>query len=143
MIQGVQNYPDKSRWWQTETGGILIAPQPGAMDLKPGSATKPFYGIKPAIVNQDGKVIKGEGKGRLCITQSWPGQMRTVFGDHQRFIDTYFSQFDGKYFTGDGCKRDKDGKGLKGEAQGRLCISQSWPGQMRSVYGDHQTFKDT
>ena len=106
---GDSRCPIVDTWWQTETGGILIAPQPGAMDLKPGSATKPFYGIKPAIVNQDGKVIKGEGKGRLCITQSWPGQMRTVFGDHQRFIDTYFSQFDGKYFTGDGCKRDKDG----------------------------------
>ena len=108
-IVGDSRCPIVDTWWQTETGGILIAPQPGAIDLKPGSATKPFYGIKPAIVNQDGKVIKGEGKGRLCITQSWPGQMRTVFGDHQRFIDTYFSQFDGKYFTGDGCKRDKDG----------------------------------
>ena len=77
--------------------------------MKPGSATKPFYGIKPLIVNKDGKVLKGEAEGRLCIAQSWPGQMRTVYGDHQRFIDTYFSQFDGKYFTGDGCRRDKDG----------------------------------
>jgi acetyl-CoA synthetase len=96
-------------WWQTETGGILIAPQPGAIDLKPGSATKPFYGIKPTIVDEAGKVLQGACKGRLCISASWPGQMRTVYGDHQRFIDTYFSQFDGKYFTGDGCRRDKDG----------------------------------
>ena len=106
---GNSKCPIVDTWWQTETGGILIAPQTGAMPLKPGSATKPFYGIKPAIVDKDGKEIKGAGEGRLCISQSWPGQMRTVFGDHQRFIDTYFSQFDGKYFTGDGCKRDKDG----------------------------------
>ena len=92
-----------------KTGGILISPQPGAMDLKPGSATKPFYGIKPVIVNEKGETLKGACRGRLCIAQSWPGQMRTVFGDHQRFIDTYFSQFDGKYFTGDGCRRDEDG----------------------------------
>ena len=96
-------------WWQTETGGILISPQTGAIDLKPGSATKPFYGIKPVIVDQGGKVLKGEAQGRLCMAQSWPGQMRTVYGDHNRFIETYFSQFDGKYFTGDGCRRDKDG----------------------------------
>ena len=106
---GDSRCPIVDTWWQTETGGILIAPQPGAIDLKPGSATKPFYGIKPVIVDNDGKIIKGEGKGRLCMSQSWPGQMRTVYGDHQRFIDTYFSQFDGKYFTGDGCRRDKDG----------------------------------
>ena len=108
-IVGDSKCPIVDTWWQTETGGILIAPQPGAIDLKPGSATKPFYGIKPVIVDKDGKVIKGEGKGRLCMASSWPGQMRTVYGDHQRFIDTYFSQFDGKYFTGDGCRRDKDG----------------------------------
>ncbi len=108
-IVGDSRCPIVDTWWQTETGGILISPQPGAIDLKPGSATKPFYGIKPALVDQDGKIIKGEGKGRLCMTQSWPGQMRTVYGDHQRFIDTYFSQVDGKYFTGDGCRRDKDG----------------------------------
>ena len=101
--------PIVDTWWQTETGGVLIAPQPGAIDLKPGSATKPFYGIKPVIVDETGAVLKGAGKGRLCISASWPGQMRTVYGDHKRFIDTYFSQFDGKYFTGDGCKRDKDG----------------------------------
>ncbi len=106
---GDSRCPIVDTWWQTETGGILIAPQPGAIDLKPGSATKPFYGIKPVLVDKDGKVIKGDGKGRLCMAQSWPGQMRTVYGDHQRFIDTYFSQVDGKYFTGDGCRRDKDG----------------------------------
>ena len=101
--------PIVDTWWQTETGGILIAPQPGAIDLKPGSATKPFYGIKPVIVDEAGKVLKGACKGRLCMSASWPGQMRTVYGDHKRFVDTYFSQFDGKYFTGDGCRRDKDG----------------------------------
>ena len=106
---GDSRCPIVDTWWQTETGGILIAPQPGAIDLKPGSATKPFYGIKPVLVDKDGKIVKGEGKGRLCMASSWPGQMRTVYGDHQRFIDTYFSQFDGKYFSGDGCRRDKDG----------------------------------
>ncbi len=108
-IVGNSKCPIVDTWWQTETGGIMIAPQTGAIDLKPGSATKPFYGIKPAIVDKNGREIKGAGEGRLCIAQSWPGQMRTVYGDHQRFIDTYFSQFDGKYFTGDGCRRDKDG----------------------------------
>ena len=87
----------------------MIAPQTGAIPLKPGSATKPFYGVKPVLVDKNGKEIKGAGEGRLCIAQSWPGQMRTVYGDHQRFIDTYFSQFNGKYFTGDGCRRDADG----------------------------------
>ena len=106
---GDSRCPIVDTWWQTETGGILISPQPGAVDLKPGSVTKPFYGIKPVLVDKDGKTVKGEGKGRLCMAQSWPGQMRTVYGDHQRFIDTYFSQVDGKYFTGDGCRRDKDG----------------------------------
>jgi len=106
---GDSKCPIVDTWWQTETGGILISPQTGAMDLKPGSATKPFYGIKPVIVDEKGATLKGPCKGRLCMTLSWPGQMRTVFGDHQRFIDTYFSQYDGKYFTGDGCKRDKDG----------------------------------
>jgi len=106
---GNSKCPIVDTWWQTETGGILISPQVGAIDLKPGSATKPFYGIKPVIVDKNGKVLKGECEGNLCIAQSWPGQMRTVYGDHQRFIDTYFSQFDGKYFTGDGCRRDKDG----------------------------------
>ena len=106
---GDSRCPIVDTWWQTETGGILISPQTGAIDLKPGSATKPFYGIKPVIVDKNGKVLKGEAQGRLCIAQSWPGQMRTVYGDHNRFIETYFSQFDGKYFTGDGCRRDKDG----------------------------------
>ncbi len=106
---GEKKCPIVDTWWQTETGGILISPQPGAINLKPGSATKPFYGIKPAIVDESGKILKGACKGRLCMTQSWPGQMRTVYGDHKRFIETYFSQFDGKYFTGDGCRRDKDG----------------------------------
>ena len=108
-IVGDSKCPIVDTWWQTETGGILIAPQPGAIDLKPGSATKPFYGIKPAIVDEKGKILKGACKGRLCMTSSWPGQMRSVYGDHKRFIETYFSQFDGKYFTGDGCRRDKDG----------------------------------
>tara|TARA_Y100000590_G_scaffold446726_1_gene580843 strand:+ start:3608 stop:5659 length:2052 start_codon:yes stop_codon:yes gene_type:complete len=108
-VIGDSRCPIVDTWWQTETGGILISPQPGAIDLKPGSATKPFYGIKPVIVDEKGKVLKGACRGRLCIAQSWPGQMRTVYGDHQRFIDTYFSQFDGKYFTGDGCRRDEDG----------------------------------
>ena len=109
QIVGDSKCPIVDTWWQTETGGILISPQPGAIDLKPGSATKPFYGIKPAIVDETGKILKGACKGRLCMTASWPGQMRTVYGDHKRFVDTYFSQFDGKYFTGDGCRRDKDG----------------------------------
>jgi len=108
-VVGDSRCPIVDTWWQTETGGILISPQPGAIDLKPGSATKPFYGIKPVIVDEKGKILKGSCRGRLCIAQSWPGQMRTVYGDHQRFIDTYFSQFDGKYFTGDGCRRDEDG----------------------------------
>ena len=108
-VVGDSKCPIVDTWWQTETGGILISPQPGAINLKPGSATKPFYGIKPAIVDEAGKILKGPCKGRLCLLQSWPGQMRSVYGDHQRFIETYFSQFDGKYFTGDGCRRDKDG----------------------------------
>jgi len=107
-VIGDSRCPIVDTWWQTETGGILISPQPGAIDLKPGSATKPFYGIRPVIVDEKGKTLKGACRGRLCIAQSWPGQMRTVYGDHQRFIDTYFSQFDGKYFTGDGCRRDED-----------------------------------
>ena len=108
-VVGDSRCPIVDTWWQTETGGILISPQPGAIDLKPGSVTKPFFGIKPVIVDEKGETLKGACKGKLCIAQSWPGQMRTVYGDHQRFIDTYFSQFDGKYFTGDGCRRDEDG----------------------------------
>ncbi len=108
-VPGNSTSPIVDTWWQTETGGILIAPQTGAIKLKPGSATKPFYGIKPVIVDKNGKELEGECEGMLCIAQSWPGQMRTVYGDHDRFLSTYFSQFDGKYFTGDGCRRDSDG----------------------------------
>ena len=108
-VPGNSNCPIVDTWWQTETGGILISPQTGAIELKPGSASKPFFGIVPCIVNKEGQELKGECEGMLCLKKSWPGQMRTVYGDHNRFIETYFSQFDGKYFTGDGCKRDKDG----------------------------------
>ncbi len=108
-VPGDSRCPIVDTWWQTETGGILIAPQTGAIELKPGSATKPFYGIMPSIVDKNGNELKGECEGMLCLSQSWPGQMRTVYGDHSRFVNTYFSQFEGKYFTGDGCKRDKDG----------------------------------
>ena len=108
-VPGNSNCPIVDTWWQTETGGILISPQTGAIELKPGSASKPFFGIEPCIVDKNGKELEGECEGMLCLKRSWPGQMRTVYGDHKRFIDTYFSQFDGKYFTGDGCKRDKDG----------------------------------
>src|ERR1700685_4532862 len=101
--------PIVDTWWQTETGGILITPLPGAIDQKPGSATKPFFGVKPAIVDANGKQLDGECEGNLVITDAWPGQMRTVYGDHQRFIDTYFKTYPGTYFTGDGARRDKDG----------------------------------
>jgi acetyl-CoA synthetase len=96
-------------WWQTETGGILISPLPGATALKPGSATLPLFGIMPAIVDGEGKFLNGAAEGNLVITDSWPGQMRTVYGDHQRFVDTYFATFKGSYFTGDGARRDEDG----------------------------------
>ena len=108
-VPGNSKCPIVDTWWQTETGGILISPQTGAIKLKPGSASKPFFGIEPCIVDKDGNELEGECEGMLCMKRSWPGQMRTVYGDHKRFIDTYFSQFNGKYFTGDGCKRDKDG----------------------------------
>lgn len=101
--------PIVDTWWQTETGGIMITPLAGAIDLKPGSATLPFFGIQPEIVDGEGKLLDGECEGNLVLKDSWPGQMRTVFGDHQRFIDTYFKTFPGKYFTGDGAKRDQDG----------------------------------
>jgi acetyl-CoA synthetase len=101
--------PIVDTWWQTETGGILITPLPGATALKAGSATRPFFGVQPQIVDNDGKVQDGATDGNLCIIDSWPGQMRTVYGDHDRFIQTYFSTYKGKYFTGDGCRRDKDG----------------------------------
>ncbi|MEE4235591.1 MAG: acetate--CoA ligase [Anderseniella sp.] len=96
-------------WWQTETGGIMITPLPGATELKAGSATRPFFGVQPQLVDNDGKVLEGAAEGNLCIVDSWPGQMRTVYGDHKRFIQTYFSNYKGKYFTGDGCRRDEDG----------------------------------
>src|ERR1043166_6639762 len=101
--------PIVDTWWQTETGGHMITPLPGATDLKPGSATKPFFGVKPQLVDNEGKVLEGAADGNLCIADSWPGQMRTVYGDHERFIQTYFSTYKGKYFTGDGCRRDEDG----------------------------------
>ena len=108
-IVGDKRCPIVDTWWQTETGGILITPLPGAIDAKPGSATKPFFGIKPVLVDNDNNELSGEAEGNLCIEMSWPGQMRSVFGDHQRFIDTYFKTFPGRYFSGDGCRRDKDG----------------------------------
>ena len=108
-VVGDGRCPIVDTWWQTETGGILITPLPGATKLKPGSATRPFFGIVPQIVDAEGKVLEGATSGNLCIADSWPGQMRTVYGDHQRFIDTYFKAYPGKYFTGDGCRRDEDG----------------------------------
>ena len=108
-VVGNQQCPIVDTWWQTETGGILITPLPAITDLKPGSATKPFFGIEPVILDENGKVLDGPAEGLLAIKKSWPGQMRTIYGDHKRFFDTYFSQFKGYYFTGDGVKRDKDG----------------------------------
>lgn len=108
-VVGDDRCPIVDTWWQTETGGILITPLPGATKLKPGSATRPFFGVVPEIVDAEGKVLDGATSGNLCIADSWPGQMRTVYGDHQRFIDTYFKTYPGKYFTGDGCRRDEDG----------------------------------
>jgi acetyl-CoA synthetase len=108
-VVGDSRCPIVDTWWQTETGGIMITPLPGAIAQKPGSATKPFFGVKPEIVDADGKVLEGACEGNLCIADSWPGQMRTVYGDHERFVQTYFSTYKGKYFTGDGCRRDKDG----------------------------------
>ncbi|HEC12767.1 MAG TPA: acetate--CoA ligase [Acidiferrobacteraceae bacterium] len=107
-VVGNSRVPIVDTWWQTETGGILISPLPGATDLKPGSATRPFFGIVPALVDPDGKVLEGEASGNLIITRSWPGQMRSIYGDHQRFVKTYFSQYPGNFFTGDGARRDKD-----------------------------------
>jgi acetyl-CoA synthetase len=109
-VVGDGRCPIVDTWWQTETGGHMITPLPGATDLKPGSATKPFFGVQPAIVDpESGQLLEGACSGALCITDSWPGQMRTVHGDHERFFQTYFSQYPGKYFTGDGCRRDEDG----------------------------------
>ncbi|AWZ02517.1 MAG: acetate--CoA ligase [Rhodobiaceae bacterium] len=108
-IVGEGRSPIVDTWWQTETGGILITPLPGAVDQKPGSATKPFFGVRPVIVDNEGNELEGATEGNLCIADSWPGQMRTVYGDHERFASTYFVQFPGMYFTGDGCRRDEDG----------------------------------
>jgi len=106
---GEARCPVVDTWWQTETGGVLIAPLPGATDLKPGSATKPLPGVRPLLVDAEGAPLQGATSGNLCLADSWPGQMRTVWGDHQRFLDTYFSTYPGLYFTGDGCRRDEDG----------------------------------
>ena len=108
-IVGEKRCPVVDTWWQTETGAALISPIAGVTPLKPGSATLPFYGVEPEIVDNEGKILTGECEGNLCINSSWPGMMRTVYNDHKRFIETYFSSFQDKYFTGDGCKRDKDG----------------------------------
>ncbi len=108
-VVGDERCPIVDTWWQTETGGILITPLPGATPLKPGSATRPFFGIRPVLVDADGGLLEGAAEGNLCIADSWPGQMRTVYGDHERFVQTYFSSYPGKYFTGDGCRRDGDG----------------------------------
>jgi acetyl-CoA synthetase len=108
-VVGEGRCPVVDTWWQTETGGIMISPLPGATDLKPGSATRPFFGVQPQLVDNEGNVLEGTADGNLCIGDSWPGQMRTVYGDHERFIQTYFSTYKGKYFTGDGCRRDEDG----------------------------------
>ena len=108
-IVGEKKCPIVDTWWQTETGATLISPLPGATDLKPGSASKPLPGVRPVLLDSEGNILEGENEGNLCIADSWPGQMRTVYGDHKRFIETYFSQYNGYYFTGDGCKRDEDG----------------------------------
>ncbi|WP_322515038.1 acetate--CoA ligase [Rhodopseudomonas palustris] len=108
-VVGDDRCPIVDTWWQTETGGILITPLPGATKLKPGSATRPFFGVVPEILDPEGVVLEGECTGNLCLARSWPGQMRTVYGDHERFEQTYFSAYKGKYFTGDGCRRDADG----------------------------------
>ena len=108
-VVGEQKCPIVDTWWQTETGGILISPLPGATPLKPGSATRPFFGIEPALVDGDGVELDGATSGNLVIKRSWPGQMRSVYGDHERFANTYFSAFEGMYFTGDGARRDEDG----------------------------------
>jgi len=108
-VVGDERCPIVDTWWQTETGGILITPLPGATPLKPGSATRPFFGVKPVIVDGDGKVLEGPCEGNLCMVDAWPGMMRTVYGDHERFVQTYFSAYPGRYFTGDGCRRDEDG----------------------------------
>ena len=108
-VVGEERCPIVDTWWQTETGGILITPLPGATKLKPGSATHPFFGVQPAIVDSEGNLLEGAVSGNLVILDAWPGMARTVYGDHKRFVETYFSTYKGKYFTGDGCRRDEDG----------------------------------
>ena len=108
-VVGEERCPIVDTWWQTETGGILITPLPGATKLRPGSATLPFFGVQPAVVDADGNLLEGEATGNLVILDAWPGIMRTVYGDHERFVETYFATYKGKYFTGDGCRRDADG----------------------------------
>jgi acetyl-CoA synthetase len=108
-VVGDKRCPIVDTWWQTETGGILITPLAGAHGLKPGAASKPFFGVQPVLVDADGNILEGANSGNLCIVDSWPGQMRTVYGDHKRFKETYFAAYKGKYFTGDGCRRDEDG----------------------------------
>jgi acetyl-CoA synthetase len=108
-VVGDGRCPIVDTWWQTETGGILITPLPGATALKPGSATRPFFGVVPEIVDAAGNVLEGPCEGNLTLADSWPAQSRTVYGDHERFVNTYFSAYPGKYFTGDGCRRDADG----------------------------------
>lgn len=108
-VVGEERCPIVDTWWQTETGGCMLTPLPGAHGLKPGAATAPFFGIKPQLVDNDGNVLDGAAEGNLCILDSWPAQARTIYGDHQRFVDTYFTTYKGKYFTSDGCKRDEDG----------------------------------
>ncbi|KZY59401.1 acetyl-coenzyme A synthetase, partial [Oleiphilus sp. HI0061] len=108
-VVGKEKCPIVDTWWQTETGGVLISPLPGATELKPGSATRPLFGVKPAIVDNEGNILEGAAEGNLVMLDSWPGQMRTVYGDHERFIQTYFSTYEGMYFTGDGARRDEDG----------------------------------
>ena len=108
-VVGDSRCPIVDTWWQTETGGIMITPLPGATPTKPGSATRPFFGIEPVLVDNENNPLEGSTDGNLCIDRSWPGQMRTVYGDHKRFVETYFTTFPGRYFTGDGCRRDDDG----------------------------------
>ena len=128
-VVGEKRCPIVDTWWQTETGGILITPLPGATATKPGSATKPFFGIQPVLVDGDNNILDGASDGNLCIGHSWPGQMRTVYGDHQRFIETYFTTFPGRYFTGDGARRDKDGYfWITGRVDDVLNVSGHWMG---------------
>jgi acetyl-CoA synthetase len=108
-VVGEERCPIVDTWWQTETGAAMITPMPGAIDMKPGSASKPMFGVVPLIVDGEGNELDGATEGNLCIDRSWPGQMRTVWGDHQRFFETYFTTYPGRYFTGDGCRRDEDG----------------------------------